>query len=624
MPIASSPMPAGIHRTPNMIHLIMAASLRAPGRAHIEKHPSNGARGLTAVLCFLTFFAVSHTPVPAGRITEAREITAGSGGLAVDSCAARISSNSHWWGGFGPDGLDGRVEALVVHDGGLVAGGWFSDAGGKPANRLACWDGREWRSLGDGIEGTVYALGVHGGDLFAGGSFFSYPNGDSITDVAMWDGLSWKPVGDSLGFNPHVFALAVYEDGLIAAGGFNRVSNGDTIKNIARLNGTRWEPMKWTMRGMIRDLIVYEGNLIAGGRFTETEDDSLGNIAYWDGNSWTLLGGGTDDPVDALTIYNGNLIAGGDFHEAGGNRVSGVALWDGETWSPLGQGIWGNVWSLCVYDSNLVAGGFFEYAGGTVVNDIARWDGREWSSLGSGMEWVPRHVGVFAVTPYQGSLYAGGAFLTAGNKPSNRIARWDDVSPELEISVFQNPYLKQYLDIYVIASEYLDSATVEISLGGMLSPARCIDSVGKAWLVDHRIGVESDSLEVAVCAFDIVGNRGCSTRILFADDLNSENPGTDQVALEHSICAGAAYPNPCNTVTTIPLDITLSQHVRATVYDALGRQVVRILDGYLEAGAVAVKWNGCSEPGRRCAEGLYFIRFETTTQLITRRVMLVR
>ena len=618
-------MPVGMHRTADMTQRAIVAKLRATLRAHIEKGPSLCVRGLVRVLCFLALCAVTWTVIGAGQTPEARGITAGSRRDAIQSCAGILAGDEHWWDGLEQNALNGKVEALVLHNGYLVAGGWFSEAGGKPANSVARWDGRAWSALGEGIVGNVYALGVYDGDLFAGGGFSSYPTGDSITDVARWDGDSWRPVGDSLGFNPNVLAFAVYEDDLIAAGRFVRISDGDTILSVARLDGAHWESMEWRMRGDVRSLTIYDGCLIAGGRFTETEDDSVGNIAWWDGDSWNLLGGGTDRTVEALTIYDGDLIACGDFEEAGGNSARGVARWDGKAWGPLGQGVWGvDVWALCTYDTSLIAGGFFEYAGGLEASDIALWDGQEWRSLGSGIEYAPRHVGVFALAPYEGSLYAGGAFLTAGGKPSNYIARWDDMAPEVEISIFQNPYLTQYLDVYVVASEFLDSVSIEVDFSSLPIPVRCVDSVGKVWLGDCDVGVTSDSLRVAACAWDIVGNQSCGSRAFFPGKLISENPDADQMDHERSLYIGPAYPNPCNTVTAVPLDIVSPQHVRATVYDASGRHVVRLLDRYLEAGLTAVVWDGSCGPGRTCAGGLYFIRFETRTQLLTRRIMLVR
>jgi hypothetical protein len=40
----------------------------------------------------------------------------------------------------------------------LVAGGWFSEAGGEAASNVAAWDGAAWQALGTGVPMEVHAL----------------------------------------------------------------------------------------------------------------------------------------------------------------------------------------------------------------------------------------------------------------------------------------------------------------------------------------------------------------------------------------------------------------------------------------------------------------------------------
>jgi hypothetical protein len=54
----------------------------------------------------------------------------------------------------------------------LYAGGYFSNAGGVPANHIAKWDGNAWSALGSGMNNAVRALAADGaGHLFVGGDF---------------------------------------------------------------------------------------------------------------------------------------------------------------------------------------------------------------------------------------------------------------------------------------------------------------------------------------------------------------------------------------------------------------------------------------------------------------------
>lgn len=79
------------------------------------------------------------------------------------------------------------VTSLTVHNTDLYAGGYFTNAGGVAASRVAKWDGSSWSALGSGINSWVYALTSHNGDLYAGGSF-TIAGGVSAVYVARWDG----------------------------------------------------------------------------------------------------------------------------------------------------------------------------------------------------------------------------------------------------------------------------------------------------------------------------------------------------------------------------------------------------------------------------------------------------
>ena len=63
------------------------------------------------------------------------------------------------------------VHAFATYNGELYAGGYFTSAGGTPANNIAKWNGTNWSSVGTGINGYVYSLCVFNGELYAGGSF---------------------------------------------------------------------------------------------------------------------------------------------------------------------------------------------------------------------------------------------------------------------------------------------------------------------------------------------------------------------------------------------------------------------------------------------------------------------
>jgi trimeric autotransporter adhesin len=394
----------------------------------------------------------------------------------------------------GASGMNGRVEALAVYDDGstppgagpsLYAGGTFTTAGGVTVNRIAKWDGTEWSALGSGIDGTaVFALAVFddgsGPALYAGGAFWA-AGGMNANGIAKWDGSEWSAVGAELGGGKGswVEALAVYDDGsgagpALYAGGFFDTAGDVTVNSIAKWDGSTWSALGSGMSGffpIVMALTVYDPGpgsvpgrtdglglpgagsaLYVGGFFSGAGGVSASRIARWDGAEWSAVGGGMNGDVVALTVLGPGsgggsaLYAGGAFTTAGGVSANRIAKWDGAEWSALGGGMNSSVRALNVFDDSsgppgvgpsLYAGGAFTTAGGVDANRIAKWDGTEWSPLGSGMNhWVGALAVLYDAAESGGGpvLYAGGNFTTAGDAPANYIAKWQGcpIGPECE------------------------------------------------------------------------------------------------------------------------------------------------------------------------------------------------
>ena len=93
-----------------------------------------------------------------------------------------------------------------------------------------------------------------------------------------------------------------------------------------------------------------------------------------------------------------------------------IAQWNGTTWAPLGAGTDGNVSALAVIRNTLYVGGSFSNAGNVSVSCVAQWNGTSWADVGGGVFNLthPGILGVHAMAVSGGTLYVGGAFLTAG------------------------------------------------------------------------------------------------------------------------------------------------------------------------------------------------------------------
>jgi trimeric autotransporter adhesin len=89
-----------------------------------------------------------------------------------------------------------RVTALTIHNGQLIAGGYFENV--PAALGLAKWTGTAWEWLAAPdpplpVRGDVWELVSHGGDLYIGGTAYIGPGAAPM--VYRWNGTHWHNLG---------------------------------------------------------------------------------------------------------------------------------------------------------------------------------------------------------------------------------------------------------------------------------------------------------------------------------------------------------------------------------------------------------------------------------------------
>jgi len=96
------------------------------------------------------------------------------------------------------------------------------------------------------------------------------------------------------------------------------------------------------------------------------------------------------------------------------------------------------------------------------------------------------------------------------------------------------------------------------------------------------------------------------------------NSVVDQVLIptENSL---SAFPNPFNDRAIVRFALKEPGKVKLTVWDGVGRNVVRLEEGVYPAGARSTVWNASS-----VASGVYLVRLETATQALTVKALLVK
>ncbi|MGP1345616.1 MAG: hypothetical protein ACTS3F_02975 [Phycisphaerales bacterium] len=387
-------------------------------------------------------------------------------------------------GGAGGAQPDSTVLALAVHDDGsgpaLYAGGAFTSVGGEPAARIARWDGAGWSPVGvgpaPGFDDFVVALesfpSPDGARLIASGSFAA-ADGRPAARIAQWDGTAWSALGSGLSeqVGSSWMDMAVFDDGsgpgLFVFGSFDSAGGVEGVNNIARWDGDGWSALSGSegigvdSTGSFVSLLVHDdGNgprLFVGGSNLQAAGGMAmpARLAAWDGTEWDTFPPGSESPVPG---YAGDIRGLASWPMSGGPALVGIgrfSSWFIQNhpasvftpsigWVPLTPSVDNGAIGLAPIDAGevggaaLVVGGFFRSAGGMLMNNIGMWTpGVGWSALsgpaGTGLEGGvtlthPNTIYAFDVVTREEdgglAVYAGGSFEFAGGVPAWSVARW--------------------------------------------------------------------------------------------------------------------------------------------------------------------------------------------------------
>jgi hypothetical protein len=102
----------------------------------------------------------------------------------------------------------------------------------------------------------------------------------------------------------------------------------------------------------------------------------------------------------------------------------------------------------------------------------------------------------------------------------------DFAAPHLSIAVFQNPYLTRHLDISLVGSEPLDSATVALEVNNDPVALRLIDRDENVWMADFCLPEAGGLMSLSACACDMAGNDTCVTSAFSSAFLTRSRGGS--------------------------------------------------------------------------------------------------
>jgi hypothetical protein len=122
-----------------------------------------------------------------------------------------------------------------------------------------------------------------------------------------------------------------------------------------------------------------------------------------------------------------------------------------------------------------------------------------------------------------------------------------------------------------------------------------------------------------VTAVDRNGNESCYA--LFGPDGVT---GGDPPATPLATYLAQNHPNPFNPSTRIAFGLSAPGHVSLRIYDAAGRLVRTLYDGYREAGVYAETWDGRGDAGRAATSGVYFYKLQAGAFTETKKMVLLK
>jgi len=116
-----------------------------------------------------------------------------------------------------------------------------------------------------------------------------------------------------------------------------------------------------------------------------------------------------------------------------------------------------------------------------------------------------------------------------------------------------------------------------------------------------------------------VSGHGVAMLHVPGTSTDSDDPSIPMLAL-----LGEVVPNPASRAARVNYSLPAAGHAKLVIYDAAGRQVLKLVDGTLPAGTHSVNWNCRDEAGRPVASGVYFYRLSAAGRTLAKKIVVQR
>lgn len=136
------------------------------------------------------------------------------------------------------------------------------------------------------------------------------------------------------------------------------------------------------------------------------------------------------------------------------------------------------------------------------------------------------------------------------------------------------------------------------------------------------------SVSKLLCSIDFLNDKigyavGDSGTILFTNNGGVISGVEKDEFLPDDIFIEQNYPNPFNPSTTIKYSLNKSFYVKIAVYNLLGREIKKLLEGYQNSGAHSLVWDA-DDRNNPVSSGVYFCRIEADKKIFLKKMILIR
>ena len=446
-------------------------------------------------------------------------------------------------------------------------------------------NGARWIAVNAGLSVLdIAALSVSDGNLLAGtwgGGVYRSVDGGG-TWMPMNEGLPQAAVTTFTASGPNLFV------GTDEAGVFR--SSDDGANWVATSSGLT----TWRVRSLAgSDTEVFAGTGV--GVFRSTD-----NGASWRGENTGL----TIKDVNVLGISGTDLFAGTP-------DCIFLTTNSGRSWTAVNSGLyWGDFVSLAFIGARIFAGSYGKFGGHTYL------------STDTGANWIhldphgPDTTSVWA--PY---VVADGATILAANYggddggmhgsivfSTDSGANWNSTDIAYEGTV---PCMAISGTNFFVGAGY----GVQCSKAGVLLST----DNGTNWNeVNSGLADSCDILTLFVTKEHLfAGTSNGVWRRPLSQMITAVEPVTSTMPRELSLHQN--YPNPFNPSTTIRYGLPERSHVTLTVFNTLGQQVAKLVEGEMEAGYHEVKFDASP-----LSSGVYLYRLTAGEYVQARKLILLR